>query len=119
MRVDEARALAEPIPKDVLREYMDQAEGFLSLFSKHGTSKDDMAAAIEANLSELQRLVLKNVEHFSGEDMHEWTICMALVHALLKVSLGNPMYDTDALPLQVQSELLNVFGRAHGVVLKK
>ena len=119
MRVDEAKALAEPIPNDVLREYMDQAEGFIRLFSKHGTSKDDMAAAIEANLSELQRLVIENIDHFSGDDLHHWTISMALVHALLKVALGNPMYDTDALPLQVQSELLNVFNRAHGVVLKR
>ena len=118
MRVDEARALAEPIPNDVLREYMDHAEGFLSLFAKHGTSKDDMAAAIEANLSELQRLVIENIEHFSAEDMHHWTISMGLVHALLKVALGNPMYDTDGLPLQVQNELLNVFNRAYGVVLK-
>lgn len=119
MKVEEARALAEPIPNDVLREYMDQAEGFIRLFSKHGTSKDDMAAAIEANLSELQRLVIKNIDHFDGDDLHHWTISMALVHALLKVALGNPMYDTDGLPLQVQNELLNVFGRAHGVVVKK
>lgn len=94
----------------------------IHIFDKLDQVGNDKIAAectIEVVLAHLQRTMFENLDAFKANDAAQINVDFIALTALIRVAFNNPMWETDALQLQLKEECRNILRGAEGVQIKR
>lgn len=115
------RKILEPheIPQggyDSIREFMMSITGELK---RRGNTSHEVSVVCETMLAMVQNTFVDNMEKFNDEEITQVSSSMALVAALIRTMAQNPMYETDALTLQIEANVDAILATGKGVMVGK
>ncbi len=108
----------ERVPSEVIAEIEDICGDLFEALARSGNSKAGVAMTIEALLSQVQRTIFEHLESFSAQECNHMNYNLVILTALFRVVMNNPMWDSEALTLQLKTECHNIVKGAAGVELK-
>ena len=113
------RRVLEPseIPEggyDSIREFM---MSITQELKRRGNTSEEVGVVIETMMSMVQHTFVDNMEKFSDEEITQVSSSMALVAALVRTMAQNPMYETDALTLQIEANVDAILATGKGVMV--
>ncbi len=112
------RIKLEPVPADVIAEIEGICGELFSALERSGNSKDGVAMTIEALLSQIQRIIFEHLEDFDAQECNLLNTNLVILTALFRVVFNNPMWESEALTLQLKTACHNIVKHASGVELK-
>ena len=107
-------ANVEQIPAEVSEHIAQLCERMFVLMADSGNTKEITGQVIESVLDSLQTAFMENIEKFDLKTTNEVNVDFIMLTALVRVSLTNPMYGSDALTLQLRQAVRNIVHGADG-----
>lgn len=90
----------------------DVARGFFGIIDGQGNSKVSLEQAISALFTDLQTIMLDYADQMSPEHSLRWSADIVLLITVIRVVMNNPMWESEALTLQMRHEFEECLGSA-------
>lgn len=107
----------ERVPPDVIAEIEGICAELFNALSRSGNSKAGVMMTIEALLSNIQHTIFHHLKDFEVHECNNLNTNLVILTALFRVVMNNPMWDSEALTLQLKTEVHNIVKGAAGVQL--
>ena len=107
----------QSVPPEIKAKIEKRCSEMFGALNHAGNSKAAVEAIIEALLSHIQATVFKHLGDFSTQELNGLNTDLILLTALTRVALNNPMWNSDALMLQLRTECHHILQAAGGVSL--
>lgn len=114
------REILEPdeIPEggyDAIREFM---RSIAKELARRGNTQHEVNRVCETLMAQVQNTFVDNMHKFTDEEITQMSASMALIAALIRTVTKNPMYESDALTLQIEANCEAILASGKGVRVK-
>lgn len=105
------------IPPEISAKLEQLYHGVFDAMEESGNTKQAVLMVIESLLANMQLAIFENIKSFKLQEANSLNIDLLLLTALTRVALTNPMWDSEALTLQLKTECHQILRGAGGVML--
>lgn len=105
------------VPPEITAQIEKLCHGVFDAMEQSGNSKQTVLLVIESLLANQQLIIFEYLKLFKLKDANSMNIDLVLLTALTRVALTNPMWDSEALTLQLKTECHQILRGAGGVML--
>lgn len=105
------------VPPDVVAHIEGLCHQIFNAMEESGNTKQTAQTVMESLLASMQLVVFDHLEDFKLEEANSLNINLVLLTTLCRVALNNPLWDSQALTLQLKTECHQIVTGAGGIML--
>lgn len=107
------------VPPDIAAHIEQLCHGVFDAMESSGNTKQTTLTVIESLLASMQLIIFNHLKQFKLKEANSLNINLVLLTAITRVALTNPMWDSEALTLQLKTECHQIMAGAGGTELEE